>query len=177
MMRETEIGLAAAEAVGSKYDEACKSLFQNREIIAPVLKEVVPEYKNSAVEEIIQYIDADSIEDLPVDDVSAQAMQLPVPIFDYLSGVFRCDKEKIMEYVDIQSNEVMLKEVDKMTGLGQTIMLNAMQEGIQKGMQKGEDLVATLVSCLMRDNRLDELQRISDEELRKQLYKEYNLID
>ena len=81
MMRETEIGLAAAEAVGSKYDEACKSLFQNREIIAPVLKEVVPEYQNSALEEIIQYIDADSIEDLPVDDVSAQVAQLPTEMY------------------------------------------------------------------------------------------------
>lgn len=68
MRKETEIDLAVAEAVGSKYDNACKRLFQNREIIAPVLKEVVPEYKNSTVEEIIRYIDADSIEDIPVDD-------------------------------------------------------------------------------------------------------------
>ena len=45
MRQETEIDLAAAKAIGSKYDEACKRLFQNREIIAPVLKEVVPEYQ------------------------------------------------------------------------------------------------------------------------------------
>ncbi len=59
MRKETEIDIAAAEAVGSSYDNACKRLFQNREIIAPVLKEVVPEYKNSTGEEIIRYIDAD----------------------------------------------------------------------------------------------------------------------
>ena len=47
MRKETELDIAAAEAVGSSYDNACKRLFQNREIIAPVLKEVVPEYKNS----------------------------------------------------------------------------------------------------------------------------------
>jgi len=40
MRKETEIDIAAAEVVGSKYDEACKKLFQNKEIIAPVLKEV-----------------------------------------------------------------------------------------------------------------------------------------
>ena len=44
---------------GKKYDSTCKELFQNKEIIAPVLKAVVPEYKNSTVEEIIKYIDAD----------------------------------------------------------------------------------------------------------------------
>ena len=38
MKKETEITLAAAGAVGTKYDEACKELFQNKEIIAPVLK-------------------------------------------------------------------------------------------------------------------------------------------
>lgn len=32
MRKETEIDLAVAEAVGSKYDNACKRLFQNREI-------------------------------------------------------------------------------------------------------------------------------------------------
>lgn len=30
MRKETEIDLAVAEAVGSKYDNACKRLFQNR---------------------------------------------------------------------------------------------------------------------------------------------------
>lgn len=314
MKRETEIGIAAAEAVGSKYDEACKSLFQNREIIAPVLKEVVPEYKNSTTEEIIRYIDADSIEDIPIDDVSVMAAQLStemdsvsdklirydthfkavnpmlsnenlcihlhidlevqnnyrptnpsypiikrgiyyvareissqlgiltektdygtlqkaysiwicneripiklqntvtmysirksdiigetderkedydlmnvviirrgketnVPIFDYLFGVFRCDKGKIMEYVDIQNNETVLEGVDKMSGLGQTIMQNAMQQGLEEGRRKGEDVMAVLVGYLMRDNRLDELYHISDEKIRKQLFKEYNLTD
>lgn len=47
MKKETEISLAASGAMGSKYDEACKQLFQNREIIAPILKYVVPEYQDS----------------------------------------------------------------------------------------------------------------------------------
>ncbi len=274
MKRETEIDIAAAGTIGSKYDEACKRLFQNREIIAPILKEVVPEYKNSTVEEIIRYIDADSIQDIPVDDIPARFGQLstelesvsdklirydthfkalnpvlssenlcihlhidlevqnqyqtsnpsypmikrgiyyaareisyqlgtlteltnygdiqkvysiwicnekiPVrlqntvtmysiqksdligmadeavedydlmnvimirrgketdaPVFDYLSGIFRCDKTKIMEYVDIQNHEEVLKGVEDMSGLGQSIMLEAMQQGMQQGIEKG----------------------------------------
>ena len=95
------------------------------------------------------------------------------PIFDYLSGVFHCDKEKIAEYVDIEGNEKVLKGVDEMSGLGQSIM----NEGMQKGMQEGENLLATLVGLLKRDGRLGDLDHISDEESRKRLYKEYHLID
>ena len=314
MKRETEIDIAAAEAIGSKYDNACKRLFQNREIIAPVLKEVVPEYKNSTVEEIIRYIDADSIQDIPVGDIPAGISQLqtemssasdklirydthfkslnpmlsneslcihlhidlevqnnyrptspsyPVikraiyyaareisyqlgtlteqtdygaiqkaysiwicneriparlqntvtmysikksdiigetqepeeeydlmdvimirrgkktdaPIFDYLSGVFNCDKEKIAKYVDLEGNEEVLKGVDEMSGLAQSIMNEWMQKGMQKGMQEGENLLAMLVGFLKRDGRLSDLDHISDEESRKRLYKEYHLID
>ncbi len=324
MKKETEIGIAAAEAIGSKYDEACKALFQNKEIIAPVLKEVVPEYRNYTVKDVIRFIDADSIKDLPVDDISTRADRLStemasvsdklirydthfkavnpllsnenlcihlhidlevqnnyspsnpsypiikrglyyvareissqlgiltertnydelqksysiwicneripkklqntvtmysikksdiigvaeekaedydlmnviiirrgekkdVPIFDYLSGVFQCDKNKISEYVDIENNETVLKGVNHMSGLGASIMRDAMrqgmqqgiqqgiQQGMQQGMQQGENLLATLVSCLVKDGRLNDLDRISDEKARKLLYQEYHL--
>ena len=55
------------------------------------------------------------------------------PVFDYLSGVFRCDKAKISEYVDIGNNETVWKGVDEMSGLGQSIMRDAMQKGMQQG--------------------------------------------
>ena len=104
-----------------------------------------------------------------------------VPIFDYLSGVFRCDKDKIAKYVDIENNDKVLKGVEEMSGLGATIMYEAlqqgMQEGMQQGIQEGENLLARLVGYLKRDGRLTELDQIADEKARKQLYKEYNLID
>ena len=271
MKRETEIEIAASEAFGSKYDEACSELFRNKEIIAPVLKEVVPEYKNSTVEEVIGYIDADSIRNMPIDDVSMMAEQLTtemksvsdklirydthfkvlnpilsdeeicihmhidievqnsyqpsypiikrgiyyaareisyqlgvlteatdyaavqkvysiwicneripqklqntvsmysvkktdiigeteepeedfdllnvivirrgertdIPIFEYLSGVFRCDKATIMKYVNIEENEKVLKGVEYMDGLGQSIARENMQRGMQQGIQQG----------------------------------------
>ena len=52
-----------------------------------------------------------------------------------------------------------------------------MQEGIHQGIQEGENLLARLVGYLKRDGRLNELDQIADEKARKQLYKEYNLID
>ena len=91
--------------------------------------------------------------------------------------MFNCDKEKIAEYVDIEGNEKVLKGVDEMSGLGQSIMNEWMQKGMQKGMQEGENLLATLVGLLKRDGRLGDLDHISDEESRKRLYKEYHLID
>ena len=91
MKRETEITITAAEAHGSKYDEACKELFQNKEIIAPVLKEVVPEYRNFSVEEVIRFIDGDSIKDIPVDDVSVRVNQLSTEMESVSDKLIRYD--------------------------------------------------------------------------------------
>lgn len=66
-------------------------LFWNREIIAPVLKEVVPEYKNSTVEEIIRYIDADSIRDIPVGDIPAEVEQLQTEMSSPSDKLIRYD--------------------------------------------------------------------------------------
>ena len=66
-------------------------LFWNREIIAPVLKEVVPEYKNSTVEEIIRYIDADSIRDIPVGDIPAEVEQLQTEMSSTSDKLIRYD--------------------------------------------------------------------------------------
>lgn len=97
-------------------------------------------------------------------------------IFDYLSGVFRCDKKKISEYVDIHHNETVLKGVDNMTGFGFSIMQETMQQGMEQGIEKGESLLASLVVCLKKDGRINELDHIAKEKTRKRLYKEYGLL-
>ena len=43
--------------------------------------------------------------------------------------------------------------------------------------EEGENLLATLVACLIRDGRMDDLDLISDEEARRRLYREYHLAD
>ena len=70
MRNETGIDILASELKGEKYDEACKRVFGNKEIIAPILNMVVPEYADCTVEDVIRYIEADSISsDDSVDDV------------------------------------------------------------------------------------------------------------
>lgn len=69
--------------------------------------------------------------------VIRRGQKTDAPIFDYLAGVFNCNKAKIMEYVNIQDNETVLKGVEEMGGLGQSIMMKAMQQGMQEGMQQG----------------------------------------
>ena len=51
----TEIDIYAAEGYGEKYDAACKRLFGNKEILAPILKYTVREYKNSTVDDIMKF--------------------------------------------------------------------------------------------------------------------------
>lgn len=42
MRDETKIDLYAASAISREYDEACKRIFRNKEIIAPIMQMVVP---------------------------------------------------------------------------------------------------------------------------------------
>lgn len=57
MRQETEESMAKALQNGQKYDESCKEVFKNREVIAPILKYVVSEFKDCTQEEIIRCID------------------------------------------------------------------------------------------------------------------------
>ena len=49
MRQETQKDVLAAKQKGSEYDEACKRLFQNKEILAPILKRVVKEYEHCSI--------------------------------------------------------------------------------------------------------------------------------
>ena len=70
MKETTRIDLAAAEVMGEKYDASCKAVWKNKEILAPLLQNVIQEYKGASVEDVIRYIDADTIsEDVPVGDL------------------------------------------------------------------------------------------------------------
>ena len=72
----SEITIKAAEAAGgARYDAAAKAIFRHAEIIAPLLREVVPEYRGYSAEDIIRFIQRDSICNDAVDDVSAMIGQ------------------------------------------------------------------------------------------------------
>lgn len=55
MRCETEqlIASISTEEAEKMYDNLVKKMFRNKEIMAPILKMVVPEYKDCSLEEII----------------------------------------------------------------------------------------------------------------------------
>lgn len=73
-------------------------------------------------------------------------------------------------------NEV--KEAIGMTYLGQLLVNDGIQQGIQQGQEKGESLFAALAGKLLGDGRTKELEHaVTDKEVRRQLYREYRLIE
>ena len=70
MREETRQDIMSAGEIGTKYDEAAKAIWRNREILAPLLKYSIEELKEESIESIMKLIDADSIdEDAPVSDL------------------------------------------------------------------------------------------------------------
>lgn len=63
MKAETKSAILAAKEYEEKRNEACKSLFLNREILAPILKYVVGPYKSLALKEIMISIDPASVKE------------------------------------------------------------------------------------------------------------------
>ena len=77
MREETRQDIISAEEMGTKYDEAAKEIWKNREILAPLLKYSVEELKDESVESIMKLIDTDSIsEDIPVSDLPPTIISL-----------------------------------------------------------------------------------------------------
>ena len=58
-------------------------------------------------------------------------------IFKYLNAVFASDKENIQKYIDMDRNPQIREEVDKMSGMGQTIYDRGIEKGIEKGIEQG----------------------------------------
>jgi len=88
---ETKISLAASRIRGAKYDEAAKENLQRPELIAPILKTIVSEYKSYSCEEIVKFIVSDSISDDAVDDVSCVVGALPTELSSISEKVIRYD--------------------------------------------------------------------------------------
>lgn len=309
MRHETEQSMLKAIYNGQKYDESCKEVFRNKEVIAPILKYVVEEFIGCAQEEIIRCIDADSItEEVPIGEfspimkdigtemtavfeklirydvhfkarnprlsnetvlimlhidfevqndyrptdpqypivkravyyvareISAQLGNVTektnyadiekaysiwicnenIPkelqntvtryfftkedvigksdepkqdydlmeiilirrgkktsdddLFQYLESVFTGDLQKMRTFVDIPVGSEIEKEVEHMSGLGQTIY--------DEGIRQGEELLSSLMKQLFADGRSKDVElALSDEETRKKFYREYGLID
>lgn len=80
MREETAKDIYAAGALEREYDAACKRVFRNKEIIAPILQMMVPEYKECTVEEVLRCIDEDTMKDVPVEDIPLMLEGLPAEL-------------------------------------------------------------------------------------------------
>lgn len=73
MQKETDIMLDKVRMAESDMDKKCHDLFLNKEILAPILQEVIEEYRDLSIDEIIELIDEDSItKAAPVSDIPLQ---------------------------------------------------------------------------------------------------------
>ena len=87
------IDVAAALATGHpELDAASHRIWRNKEIIAPVLREIVPEYRNNSVEDICQCIDEASIK-----STSGYVSDIPEKI-EELNGEFKSELEKPLRF-------------------------------------------------------------------------------
>lgn len=80
MREETTKDIYAAGALEREYDAACKRVFRNKEIIAPILQMMVPEYKGCTVEEVLRCIDEDTMKDVPVEDIPLMLEGIPAEL-------------------------------------------------------------------------------------------------
>ena len=99
-------------------------------------------------------------------------------IFQYLESIFTSDIKKMRKYVDIPAESKIEREVARMTGLGQAIYDKGLLQGREQGIQRGEELMSSLMQKLFADGRTKDAElALTDEELRKQFYREYGLVE
>lgn len=84
--------------------------------------------------------------------------------------------DKFLKGIDLQE----IREVVIMTRLGQMIyndgMEMGMEKGLEKGLEKGMDRMSLLISRLLKEDRLDDLQKaVEDKKYCEQLLKEYGI--
>ena len=74
------------------YDAACKDFFRNCEAIAPILQAVIKEYEGYSKDEIIRFIDADTIkEDILVSDLPAKITDAGTEMSSVYEKTVFCD--------------------------------------------------------------------------------------
>ena len=84
----------------------------------------------------------------------------------------------VEEYIDFSENKELWEGVKRMSGLGQSVLEEGIEQGIGQGIEQGEELLASLMSRLLKDGRIADAELAANDVLaRKELYKEYELIE
>lgn len=91
MKEQTEKMVLAASIEGAKYDESAGELFLNKEIVAPILQMVVPEYEGCSIEEIIRCMDTEISKDDPLDDIDVRIVGVQTEMKSVTEKLIRYD--------------------------------------------------------------------------------------
>ena len=104
---------------------------------------IPPKLRNTVSEYVLTKKDVIGVSDEPERDYDLMEVILirrgndegSEAIFDYLTGVFTGNLDKIKNYVDTDRNENLREEVKIMSGLGNSIAVKAQQQGMEQGIQ------------------------------------------
>lgn len=91
MRDETKETIISVKNRGEEYDESAAALFMNKEIVAPVIQMVVPEFQGMSVEDIIRHIETDIVRTDPVDDIPIIMEGLPTEMKSVYEKCIRYD--------------------------------------------------------------------------------------
>lgn len=92
MNEETIIDISAAHVEGEKYDRCAKSIWRHKEILAPVLQLTIPEYQGCSIEDVIRFIDADSIsEEDSISDIPSKVLEMNTEMTSLTEKIIRYD--------------------------------------------------------------------------------------
>lgn len=128
--------------------EKVYSIWICNENIPESLRNTVTSYSVKKQDEIGRTDEPDSDYDLlTVVIIRRGSKENDSELFEYLNGIFDGNRETIGRYVDLDSNEAVREGVDKMTGLGESLLLKGRQEGKLEGRQEGK-LEGTLLTLL-----------------------------
>ena len=110
-MREESIqDVLSAGELGEKYDQAAKRVWRNREILAPLLQACVEEYQGESIEDIMRYIDANSIsDDTPVSDLPAQIVEMATEMNSTTERPVTFDTKFVAKNPKLSTEDVMVR--------------------------------------------------------------------
>ena len=110
MRTESVQDILSAGAIGEKYDQAMKRIWRNREILAPLLQVCVKEFEGESVEDIMRYIDADSIsDDTPVSDLPPQIVEMATEMNSTTERPVTFDMKFVAKNPKLSTENVMVR--------------------------------------------------------------------
>ena len=110
MRTESVQDILSAGAIGEKYDQAMKKVWRNREILAPLLQVCVEEYESESIEDIMRYINAESISyDTPVSDLPPQIVEMATEMNSTAERPVTFDMKFLAKNPKLSTEDVMVR--------------------------------------------------------------------